>query len=48
MSRNRLLKRDARHKFHRNGIHAMPDIFYGNPNPQNICFHFPSPFELAH
>ena len=20
----------------------------GNPNPQNICFHFPSPFELAH
>jgi hypothetical protein len=20
----------------------------GNLNPQNICFHFPSPFELAH
>jgi len=20
----------------------------GNPNSQNVCFHFPSPFELAH
>ena len=19
----------------------------GNPNPQNICFHFPSPFEIS-